>query len=304
MPVKDRTNIKYGKLTALEYKGQSKWLCQCDCGKQVIVYGGHLESGHTISCGCFRKPRTNLVGQTFGYLTVIEWIGQGKWKCQCKCGNIVNVQTDNLKSGNTKSCGCYQKEQASKACLKNLIGNKFGKLTVIERAPNNRFNNTCWKCRCDCGGITIVDVNNLKNGNTTSCGCVKSKGEETINLWLQNHNINFIPQYSFNDCILDSHRRPYFDFAIFDNNNNLQFLIEYNGSQHYFYTNQGWNNKENFELTQHRDKQKQEYCEQNNIKLKIIKYNENIEEKLKEFFENAETSGALDNASDDILSEM
>ena len=122
MPFKDRTNIKYGKLTAIEYLGKSRWRCKCDCGNEKIVYGGHLESGHTKSCGCYRSPRLNLIGEKFGRLTVQEWVGNGKWKCLCECGNTILVQTDNLKSGNTKSCGCYQKEQASKANFKDLTG--------------------------------------------------------------------------------------------------------------------------------------------------------------------------------------
>lgn len=109
MPFKDRTNIKYGKLTALEYLGKSMWRCKCDCGNEKIVYGGHLENGHTKSCGCYRPPRINLAGQKFGRLTVQEWAGNGKWQCLCECGNVVLVQTNNLKNGNTQSCGCLQK---------------------------------------------------------------------------------------------------------------------------------------------------------------------------------------------------
>ena len=75
MPFKDRTNIKYGKLTAIEYLGKSMWKCKCDCGNEKIVYGGHLETGHTKSCGCIRPPRTKLYGQTFGKLTVLDWEG-------------------------------------------------------------------------------------------------------------------------------------------------------------------------------------------------------------------------------------
>ena len=35
----------------------------------------------------------------------------------------------------------------------NLIGQKFGKLTVIERAENNKQGKAMWKCRCDCGKV-------------------------------------------------------------------------------------------------------------------------------------------------------
>lgn len=181
MPFKDRTNIKYGKLTAIEYLGKSMWRCKCDCGNEKIVYGGHLESGHTKSCGCYRSPRVNLIGEKFGRLTVQEWAGNGKWKCLCECGNTVLVQTDNLKSGNTKSCGCYQKEQTSKVNFKDLTGQRFGKLIILERVENDRFGHVNYKCQCDCGSITIVDATNLRHGTTSSCGCIKSKGEMIIN---------------------------------------------------------------------------------------------------------------------------
>ena len=279
MPFKDRTNIKYGKLTAIEYLGKSMWRCKCDCGNEKIVYGGHLESGHTKSCGCYRSPRANLIGEKFGRLTVQEWAGNGKWKCLCECGNTVLVQTDNLKSGNTKSCGCYQKEQASKANFKDLTGQRFGKLIVLERAENDRFGHVNYKCQCDCGSITIVDATNLRNGNTNSCGCLKSKGEMIINNWLQKHKINFISQYSHNEIVLESGRRPFFDFAIFNPDGSIKCFIEYNGKQHYQATG-GWNTKEQFELTANRDKQKKEWCKKLNIPLYEIKYTDDIEKAL------------------------
>lgn len=280
MHFKDRTNIKYGKLTAIEYLGKGMWRCQCDCGNEKIVYGGHLETGHTKSCGCFRPPRINLINQRFGRLTPIEWLGNGKWNCQCDCGNIVPVRTSNLQNGNTQSCGCLQKERAIEASFKSLVGMRFGKLLVIERVENNRFNQVCYKCKCDCGGETIVSATNLRFGTTNSCGCLKSKGEMRINNWLQAHNILFQSQYSLDEIILDSGRRPFFDFAIFNENKKLLCLIEYNGIQHYKVTG-GWNNEETFKQTQHRDKQKIDWCNQLNIPLYIISYQENIEDKLK-----------------------
>ena len=279
MPFKDRANIKYGKLTAIEYLGKSMWKCKCDCGNEKIVYGGHLESGHTKSCGCFRPPRKNLLNQQFGRLTPIEWEGNGKWKCKCECGNFVSVITYNLLDGNTQSCGCLQKQRTSEVSFKSLIGEKFGKLLVIERVENGRLNQTRYRCKCDCGGETIVDAGNLRRGNTNSCGCIKSKGEMIINNWLQEHNITFQSQYSIDEIVLDSGRRPFFDFAIFDNDNNLLCLIEYNGKQHYEITG-GWNNEEMFEITQNRDKQKKDWCEKLHIPLYVISYQGDIAKEM------------------------
>lgn len=279
--LKDRTGIRYGHLVALEYKGDSNWLCQCDCGKQKIIYGGHLENGHTKSCGCIRPPRTNLYGQTFGRLKVVDWEGHGKWRCQCECGNEVLVQTDNLKSGNTKSCGCLQRERSSEASHISLIGNRYGKLVVLERVENNRFGHVCYRCKCDCGGETIVDAANLRaGGQTNSCGCIKSKGEMVINNWLQKHNIDFRSQYSFDNCVLSTGRRPFFDFVLFKNDKPY-LVIEYNGRQHYEATG-GWNTEESVQDTQRRDREKLQWCEDNHYPVLIIKYDEDIEKILGE----------------------
>jgi hypothetical protein len=58
--------------------------------------------------------------------------------------------------------------------VKNLIGKKFGKLTVLERAENAADGHAQWKCQCDCGNIVIVNSNSLQRKGskaTKSCGC-------------------------------------------------------------------------------------------------------------------------------------
>lgn len=67
------------------------------------------------------RENPDLIGQVFGKLTVIELdqesSGRRKWICKCSCGNTVSVREYNLKSGNTKSCGCTRKE---KSLVRNL----------------------------------------------------------------------------------------------------------------------------------------------------------------------------------------
>lgn len=58
----------------------------------------------------------------------------------------------------------------------DLTGQKYGRLTVIERAENTQNGNACWLCQCDCMGpnsLVIVRANDLKNGKTKSCGCLR-----------------------------------------------------------------------------------------------------------------------------------
>ena len=282
----DLTNKYFGKLQAIKPAPKRKdkytrWLCKCECGNEIEVRTDYLTSLHTTSCGCEKAKhfkKYDLKGQTFGRLTILESSPPDSQLCKCECGNIITVLTYNLTSGNTQSCGCLQKDRTSEASLISLIGQKFGKLTVIERVKNNRFNHICYRCKCDCGGETVVDAANLRNGNTNSCGCIKSKGEMIINIWLQEHNIDFRSQYSFNDCIMSTGRRPFFDFVLFKDNKPY-LIIEYNGIQHYKSTG-GWNTPESVQDTKRRDREKLQWCEDNHYPVLIIKYDEDIEKVL------------------------
>ena len=58
----------------------------------------------------------------------------------------------------------------------NMIGRKFGRLTVIERVPIPQFtvnNHAWWRCKCDCGTVIETSGANLRRGSTRSCGCLR-----------------------------------------------------------------------------------------------------------------------------------
>lgn len=57
----------------------------------------------------------DLTGQRFGRLVAVEYLGGSRWNCKCDCGNYHTVVAYSLKSGNTKSCGCYNIEVAIKS---------------------------------------------------------------------------------------------------------------------------------------------------------------------------------------------
>lgn len=61
----------------------------------------------------------DLTGQKFGYWTVLKYVGNSLWQCRCECGTEAEIDSYSLRSGNSHSCGCYQKEVASKTHRKH-----------------------------------------------------------------------------------------------------------------------------------------------------------------------------------------
>lgn len=82
------------------------------------------------------KPRIDLTEKTFTYLTAKYYVKGGKWHCVCKCGNELDVDTRNLNSGHTQSCGCLQKEKAQKNVV-DMTDFENDTIKVLSRAGSN-----------------------------------------------------------------------------------------------------------------------------------------------------------------------
>lgn len=276
------TGQKFERLTVLyldkektEKTKSAHWVCQCECGKTVVVNGRNLRKGTTKSCGCLRKEKASLntkkdlVGQKFGKLTVLKDSGKRKnnrviWFCQCDYGNFYEVDTNSLTSNNTQSCGCLHNEIISNLNKKDLANQKFGKLTALFPTNKRIDNKVVWQCRCDCGQLYEVASSHLISGHTSSCGCIKhSIGEENIANILKQNNIKFQKEVTFSDLISDKNHKLRYDFylPIFNR------LIEFDGQQHYEDT--GWHTLED---CQKNDKIKNNYAIMNNIDLVRIPY--------------------------------
>lgn len=128
----------------------------------------------------------DLTGKKFGRLTVL-YRGEKKpndpktyWVCQCDCGKVITKSAPYLKTSVEPSCGCYKTETVSKCKLKDLTGQRFGRLTVLYRA-NNVGEMAKWHCRCDCGNEVDVFAGNLKKKNhSTSCGCYQEERRSEV----------------------------------------------------------------------------------------------------------------------------
>jgi hypothetical protein len=90
--VPPRINIaghRFGRLTAISYANDAKWLCVCDCGTQKSVDGYILRSGKTLSCGCYMREisadhcRSMAVHNRTGSPEYRTWV-RIRWRCNPK----------------------------------------------------------------------------------------------------------------------------------------------------------------------------------------------------------------------------
>lgn len=276
---KDLTGQRFGKITVVKLdeelskqKKRKYWICQCDCGRIKSIRGDGLKN--IKSCGNCENDLTN---QRFGRLIALEKGKKDKaqhqyWICKCDCGNIVEVNGDNLRRGLTQSCGCLHSEIIHNLKFEDLRGQKFGLLTPINYQIRDQ--RAFWTCKCDCGNITEVQASNLKSGHTQSCGCTRSIGEYNISQLLLKNNIPFIHDKTyFKDLIINKGVGRY-DFILYPDTDTIR-LIEFDGLQHFTSkTNAIWNTEENLEKVQTSDKIKNEYALSHNIPLVRIPYTE------------------------------
>ena len=128
--LKDLTGHRFGHWTVIgiapRRNAATYWWCRCDCEAKTVkdVRGQNLLNDMSHSCGCAsprptRGPVRDLSGQTFGRLTALHRdLSDGKkWVCQCSCGETAVVATTNLRTGNSRSCGCIRRETASATFL-------------------------------------------------------------------------------------------------------------------------------------------------------------------------------------------
>lgn len=289
---KKRKNIEgqtFGYLTVISIdrrkdengKQRAYCLCKCRCGNEIEVNMDTLMSKYELhSCGCARKEiadkhlSRDIIGQKFNRLTVVEEykkLTPRKIRCICDCGNEIIALKTSVMAGATQSCGCLQSERTSEANYKDRSGciSEYG---IVLNKPIRQNSSGVWlyDCTCHCGKHFEGLPAEILNGHTKSCGCItESSGEYFVRKYLTEHDISFIAQYAFEDC---KNINPlHFDFAILNNNQSLNALVEYDGKQHYEPID-WFGGEEQFQQQVLRDKIKDEYCKKNNIPLIRIPY--------------------------------
>ena len=141
-----------------------------------------LEDSALLVSRMSRNP--DLSGAQCGLLTVVEksnekYKQQTQWICICICGKEKLVTTGKLNAKKVISCGCQKNNGTFKS--EDLSGQKFGRLSIVNKTEKRSYGSVVWLCKCDCGKLKEVRQNKLKSGETRSCGCLNIEAINKIN---------------------------------------------------------------------------------------------------------------------------
>ncbi|EOP32810.1 hypothetical protein [Bacillus cereus] len=238
-----------------------------ECNRKVI---GDLKRKSHIE---FLKECKHLVGEEYTVLSEYIATNVHVLMRHNNCGNEFTVMPSNFLGG--KGCPKCKGKRISMAKTKThdefvervfqLVGNEYKVIGSYEKARKKILMQ-----HTICGHTYQVTPSHFVTG--TRCPyCNESKGERIIKEYLESQNICFKREYTFPDCKnIDLLK---FDFAIFDKNNSLLALIEFDGEQH-FKPVPYFGGKKKYEETKKRDKIKNDYCQNNDLKLIRIPYYE------------------------------
>ena len=149
------------------------------------------------------KDLTGYEFQTWKVLKLSSRKAKGNnvyWLCECQvCHQQKELCGTEIRLGRTGACRHTKKKennylktnQSNSLKIKDETNKRYGKLLVISFAYT-KDSKAYWNCQCDCGNKIVVKGSSLRNKETESCGCLKSRKEEEVKSILENNAINFV----------------------------------------------------------------------------------------------------------------
>ncbi len=115
----------------------------------------------------------DITDQKFGKWTTLKRVGSDTnrnavWACVSDTGEKRDIPAKNL-------WGYLRSSERREAQIKDMLGQKFCRLTVKKWVGKYRSTYSIYQCQCDCGKTKDVRLCNLTSGNTRSCGCLKKE---------------------------------------------------------------------------------------------------------------------------------
>lgn len=245
-----------------------------DCGREKTI------TGKRMSWDKFITETKAIHGEKYEYVKDENITAHGWVKIKCKKHGWFRQKVYSHLQGH--GCDkCAREESAQKRSItkeefleraKEKHGDKYD-YSLVEISGNNK---TKVKIRCNtCGTVFEQKINNHLNGQ----GCPKcrlSKLESETERVLKSREIFFNTQKTFKWLKTDKGYNMFLDFYLPDYN----IAIECQGEQHYNSREKGIFTEEKVGIIKQRDKLKYHLCQEHNIQIYYVKYNENVEESI------------------------
>ena len=220
-------NLKVIELSDKKCAKKRYWKCICDCGNYTDIETSKLVSGWTKSCGCLYKD--NILGLKSGKLVVIKFDkiqdNRAYWICKCECGNITRLNTNAIKSGHTKSCGCNLNSGKTN-CQWKGVGEMSGGYWcgIVKRAKKsnlelnitkeyiwNLFLKQDKKCALSGLDLRFATKQGINDGTASLDRIDSSRGYVENNVQWLHKDVNYMKQdfsddYFINTCKLISNK--------------------------------------------------------------------------------------------------
>ena len=262
------------ELLSKEYLGVDKNLkLKCPCGEEFYSALSNFRRNKHKKCNkCIAESlrkysledvKVILYNNNFTMINEAEYKNASStftYKCLV-CGNTARTNINAIIEG--RRCGkCFGNKNYTHKEFVDKINIKYGDEYIILDKYKRMIDYIIVQ-RTICGHIFSISPHNLLNHDRGCPICKESHGEKRIRRFLDKYNIKYIRQYKFDDC--KNKRCLPFDFAIF-NNDNILFLVEYDGLQHERPYDRFGGEKAFIQIKLH-DKIKNDYCDDNNIIL-------------------------------------
>lgn len=278
--VKQYFDIHGCQLVSTEYfRLDDKLEYICGCGELINVTFNNYFQSKTKSCTDCANLEKNKLTYEFVFnefkkrgfqLLSTEYMSCSSYlEYICSCSNSSKITYNEFRQGGScKDCGIRKNRELRKhpfdEVYKYFLDNGC-KLLSAEYTNNKQL----LKYICICGEESQISFKHFKNGSR--CGCVKSKGEELLITYLKKMKISYDLQKKFDDCKRTNKLR--FDIFVPSTNNIHQFLIEFDGVQHFKPKSQ-FGGEKGYKSCVESDNIKNKYCIDNDIPLLRISHKE------------------------------
>jgi len=157
------------KLLGDDNSGNQIVECKCDCGNKKVTKFLYLKDNDVKSCGCLLGRGYEVIGMVINEIECVSDVFMVDKKetitIKCHCGVVCDRLFDSFRRGHMKSCGCEIKR------YEISVGEKHGRLTIVEILPNNKYGSRIVRAKCECGSIKKYQYGSIINKEDRSCGC-------------------------------------------------------------------------------------------------------------------------------------